>query len=229
MKDERIPLSNNADIEELHNRKYLIYDTEAEAMEALRELHENQYMILEEDELCEMKEEFNDAFSKIASYISLVPPATNTNPFSVSKKKVPECILGKTKDKKKNDVIADDGKNTSKSIIHTLYINKELNGGRECHATATYNSVTKEVIIKQGSILALTPAPHYLLSPQGLARRVFVDMNCELKSFGYVLKKDTPCRSLSTAACFILGRSANAMIEWNDESGIPLQNVKFVK
>ena len=88
MKEERMPLSNNADIEELHDRKYLIYDTEAEAMEALRELHENQYMILEEDELRELKEEFNDTFSKMASFISLVPPSFNTSPFKNARNKV---------------------------------------------------------------------------------------------------------------------------------------------
>ena len=88
MKEKRMPLSNNADIEELHDRKYLIYDTEAEAMEALRELHENQYMILEEDELRELKEEFNDTFSKMASYISLVPPSFKTIPFTARRKRI---------------------------------------------------------------------------------------------------------------------------------------------
>lgn len=88
MRDAKMPQSNNADIEELHARKYLIYDTESEATEALKELHENQYMILDAEALRELKEDFNDAFSRMASFISLVPPSFNTSPFKNARNKV---------------------------------------------------------------------------------------------------------------------------------------------
>ena len=90
-------LSNNTDIEELHMRKYLIYDTENEAKEALKELHENQYMILDEEALRELKEDFNDAFSRMASYISLVPQSFKTSPFKEARNKVSKKISEKPK------------------------------------------------------------------------------------------------------------------------------------
>ena len=227
MRDAKMSLSNKADIEELHARKYLIYDTESEATEALRELHENQYRILDEDAVCELKEDFNDAFSRMAGSISLVPPSFNTNPFKEARNRVPQKKSEKTKENIIDNVITDDVNIVLKTKYSTFYLDKKLDGGRACHATVIYNSETKEVIIKQGSIFSLLPAPHFLLSPQGFARRSFVNLYCEKRSDGYVLKKDTPCRSLSTAACFILGRSANAMIEWKNELGIPISELKI--
>lgn len=220
-------LSTSIDIEELHSRQYLIYDTEAEAVEAIRELHENQYLILDEETLQAIKEEYSKSFSEIADSISLVPPSVDTVPFkkkvSVIKAETPDTIVKKEQPTKESGTENMD----DKDFVRTLYIDKYLENGRSCHAAVNYNVKTKEVIIKKGSIFALLPTTCFLWTPTGVARNSFVEKYCEKKSKGYVLKEDTPCKSLSTAACYVIGRSANAMIEWRDEMGTPICKLSY--
>ena len=223
-------MSSSDDIQELHTRQYLIYDTETEALEAIAELHDNQYLILDEYAVHELHEEFCDAFSKMAGYISLVPPSADNLPFNSTKKNVHKAIKEKFNSEFKGvELILSSVENQKKTYnsILMLYLEKNLDKGRACRASVTYNIRTKEVIIKEGSIFALYPTFSYMMTPQGTARMAFVDMNCEKKDNGYVLRKDTPCKSLLTATCFILGRNANALVEWKDEFGTTLKNLKL--
>nr|WP_314560137.1 DUF4357 domain-containing protein [uncultured Capnocytophaga sp.] len=79
-------------------------------------------------------------------------------------------------------------------------------------ALAWYNTQSGEITLKKGSKLALEVVDSY--KKQEKQRLKELKKIAEQTENNYILKEDKKCRSVSGAACFTLGRSANGWKEW---------------
>lgn len=79
-------------------------------------------------------------------------------------------------------------------------------------ALAWYNTQTGEITLKKGSKLALEVVDSY--KKQEKQRLKELKKIAEQTENNYILKEDKKCRSVSGAACFTLGRTANGWKEW---------------
>ncbi len=79
-------------------------------------------------------------------------------------------------------------------------------------ALAWYNTQSGEIILKKGSKLALEAVDSY--KKQEKQRLKELKKIAEKTENNYILKEDKKCKSVSGAACFTLGRSANGWKEW---------------
>ena len=94
-----------------------------------------------------------------------------------------------------------------------------------CHAFGTYDSTCNQFLILKDSVLSLDVSPSYRYTTADYQRQKFIKLNCIKKDNGFVMKRDALCDSPSTAASFVLGRSANGWLEWKDESNRTLKDV----
>jgi len=79
-------------------------------------------------------------------------------------------------------------------------------------ALAWYNTQSGEIILKKGSKLALEAVDSY--KKQEKQRLKELKKIAEKTENNYILKEDKKCKSVSGAACFTLGRTANGWKEW---------------
>ena len=79
-------------------------------------------------------------------------------------------------------------------------------------ALAWYNTQSSEIILKKGSKLALEAVDSY--KKQEKQRLKELKKIAEKTENNYILKEDKKCKSVSGAACFVLGRTANGWVEW---------------
>jgi hypothetical protein len=79
-------------------------------------------------------------------------------------------------------------------------------------ALAWYNTQSGEIILKKGSKLALEAVDSY--KKQEKQRLKELKKIAEKTENNYILKEDKKCNSVSAAACFTLGRTANGWKEW---------------
>ena len=79
-------------------------------------------------------------------------------------------------------------------------------------ALAWYNTQSGEITLKKGSKLALEVVDSY--KKQEKQRLKELKKIAEQTENNYILKEDKKCRSVSGAACFTLGRTANGWKEW---------------
>lgn len=79
-------------------------------------------------------------------------------------------------------------------------------------ALAWYNTQSGEIILKKGSKLALEAVDSY--KKQEKQRLKELKKIAEQTENNYILKEDKKCKSVSGAACFTLGRTANGWKEW---------------
>ncbi|WP_314236700.1 DUF4357 domain-containing protein [Capnocytophaga sputigena] len=79
-------------------------------------------------------------------------------------------------------------------------------------ALAWYNTQSSEIILKKGSKLALEAVDSY--KKQEKQRLKELKKIAEQTENNYILKEDKKCKSVSGAACFTLGRTANGWKEW---------------
>lgn len=83
---------------------------------------------------------------------------------------------------------------------------------RNTDALAWYNTETREVVLKKGSKLALDIVPSYKKYER--QRIEGLKESAEQKGEYYILKEDKEFDSASTAASFVIGRTANGWKEW---------------
>ena len=79
-------------------------------------------------------------------------------------------------------------------------------------ALAWYNTQSGEIILKKGRKLALEAVDSY--KKQEKQRLKELKKIAEKTENNYILKEDKKCKSVSGAACFTLGRTANGWKEW---------------
>ena len=79
-------------------------------------------------------------------------------------------------------------------------------------ALAWYNTQSGEITLKKGSKLALKVVDSY--KKQEKQRLKELKKIAEQTENNYILKEDKKCKSVSGAACFTLGRTANGWKEW---------------
>jgi len=79
-------------------------------------------------------------------------------------------------------------------------------------ALAWYNTQSGEIILKKGSKLALEVVDSY--KKQEKQRLKELKKIAEQTENNYILKEDKKCKSVSGAACLVLGRNANGWVEW---------------
>lgn len=79
-------------------------------------------------------------------------------------------------------------------------------------ALAWYNTQSGEIILKKGSKLALEVVDSYKRREKQRLKEL--KKIAEQTENNYILKEDKKCKSVSGAACFTLGRSANGWKEW---------------
>ena len=79
-------------------------------------------------------------------------------------------------------------------------------------ALAWYNTQSGEITLKKGSKLALEVVDSY--KKQEKQRLKELKKIAEQTENNYILKEDKKCKSVSGAACFTLGRTANGWKEW---------------
>jgi len=79
-------------------------------------------------------------------------------------------------------------------------------------ALAWYNTQSREITLKAGSKLVSEVVPSYKKYEK--QRLEGLKGNAEQKESYYILKKDRKFDSVSTAASFVLGRTANGWKEW---------------
>lgn len=106
---------------------------------------------------------------------------------------------------------------------HQLFFIKRISSEREkfCNAFGYYDESTKKFVLQAGSILA-TGSGSLLTT---MSRCVFLQKHCTKVSQGYRLEQDCVFDAPSTAAGYVLGRSANGWKEWKDCNGNTLDFV----
>lgn len=88
----------------------------------------------------------------------------------------------------------------------------------EIVASGEYNEESNEITINKGSIVCRRFSENYYNEKFVKLREKIVDNT--------KLLEDITFKSPSTAACFVLGRSANGWVEWKDEKNICLKSYK---
>lgn len=113
--------------------------------------------------------------------------------------------------------------NTKKEVKKTKTFRTQVNGlpencieiitkTRNTDALAWYNTETGEVVLKKGSKLALDVVPSYKKYEK--QRIEGLKESAEQEGEYYILKEDKKFDSASTAASFVIGRTANGWKEW---------------
>lgn len=92
--------------------------------------------------------------------------------------------------------------------------------GKDADAAGRYYE-GKFTVLK-GSVFSCTEAPSYTGKGK---RKQFIEEHCTVVSGLLRLKEDYTFNSPSTAAEYVLGRSANGWITWKNEKGQPLTDV----
>lgn len=106
-----------------------------------------------------------------------------------------------------------------------FHIVKTYGDNRCCRAFGTYDSTGNQFLILKDSVLSLEISSSYRYTAADYKRQQFIKLNCVKKPNGFVMKRDALCDSPSTAASYVLGRSANGWLEWKDESNRTLREV----
>ncbi len=87
-------------------------------------------------------------------------------------------------------------------------------------ATAEFDTETKEIIVKKGSVLSDTIS--YTEKFRGAKS---IENKRKGVVEGNILKKDVLFRSASTAANFVTGSSTNGLLAWRDISGKCIKDI----
>lgn len=238
------------DIEELHVRKYSIYDNVSEQENALTELYDRAYRILDDYECgilrMEYEEECDRISPNISSSIDFFQHSKEIDVFECPKEFAPEltklpqrvCTYGKELflstihgntinilfgllDKLRD---REDFLENVEQEKHLFYIKRLGNSVKKCNAVGYYDVKSKEFILLKESYFDKRVTPIYMFSTAGIKRSVFVSENCIDEVDLYILKRDCACSSPSAAASFVLGRSANGWNEWKDSNGCTLND-----
>lgn len=106
--------------------------------------------------------------------------------------------------------------NTSESVLQANVLPQNtievILRTQSVDALAWYNTQSGEITLKKGSKLALKVVDSY--KKQEKQRLKELKKIAEQTENNYILKEDKKCKSVSGAACFTLGRTANGWKEW---------------
>ena len=106
--------------------------------------------------------------------------------------------------------------NTSESVLQANVLPQNtievILRTQSVDALAWYNTQSGEITLKKGSKLALEVVDSY--KKQEKQRLKELKKIAEQTENNYILKEDKKCKSVSGAACFTLGRTANGWKEW---------------
>ena len=106
--------------------------------------------------------------------------------------------------------------NTSESVLQANVLPQNtievILRTQSVDALAWYNTQSGEITLKKGSKLALKVVDSY--KKQEKQRLKELKKIAEKTENNYILKEDKKCKSVSGAACFTLGRTANGWKEW---------------
>jgi len=159
-----------------------------------------------------------DLIKEIAQYAKTLKDNTITNekpkntesntPKSVPQANVlPQNTIEKTKNTEPN---------TPKSVLQANVLPQNIIEvvlkTQNVDALAWYNTQSGEITLKKGSKLALEVVDSY--KKQENQRLKELKKIAEQTENNYILKEDKKCKSVSGAACFTLGRTANGWKEW---------------
>lgn len=81
----------------------------------------------------------------------------------------------------------------------------------------------QDIIVLKGSILRKDVTPTY--GPKAF-RADILEHYCSLTQYGYIVLRDLPPMSISGASGLCLGRSSNGNVDWKDEGGTRLADLK---
>jgi len=109
--------------------------------------------------------------------------------------------------------------------VRLFYIKRNSNPERVCDASGYYNPIDKVFILKAGSVLSMGSAAMFQYSIAGMERKAFIEKNCIKVGNAYKLKCDFTFDAPSSAASYVLGRTANGWTEWKDSNGENLDAV----
>ena len=180
--------------------------------------------ILAENSNCFVKEDFKnfrklfDLIREIAQYAKTLKDnaITNEKPknteSNTSKSVLKVNVLPQnTIEKPKNTE-----SNTSESVLQANVLPQNtievILRTQSVDALAWYNTQSGEITLKKGSKLALKVVDSY--KKQEKQRLKELKKIAEQTENNYILKEDKKCKSVSGAACFTLGRTANGWKEW---------------
>lgn len=110
-------------------------------------------------------------------------------------------------------------------VAHLFFIKKNSDPTRFCDVSGTYDKTTQKFIMKAGSVLSFGATPSYNFTPQGIARRNFLNKFCTKEATGFRLKNDYLFDSPSAAASFSIGSASNGWQAWKDKNGNTLADV----
>jgi hypothetical protein len=106
-----------------------------------------------------------------------------------------------------------------------LYIIRNDKPGGECYAIGNYDASNKKFTLQAGSLISFMVDPLYDMSMAGTSRARFIARHCSKEDAGYRLKKDQTFDSPDDAASYVLGRTANGLMDWVDEEGNTLNSI----
>ena len=224
-------------IEELHKRKYSIYEDVKAEQSALKELHDRLYIIFDEEEYLNLLTEYYEEFDRLVheiSFVSIQNASKHQDLFLEIPKVSQRSTLKKIKKKEPSNIKVSE--NTRKTLISEIvsmverhiedsysnrvfYITNNTEAFRYCNAIGKYDPVTKSFILQKGSVLSLEVTSSYRYSAEEIQRRFFTQKNCLKKFDGFHLIKDVAFPSSSQAASYVLGRYADGKEEWIDDNG----------
>lgn len=119
----------------------------------------------------------------------------------------------------------DEFQRSEKYDAHQFFIKRNAEPTRFCNVFGTYDKTSQKFTMEQGSILSFETTPSYTFTPQGLARRNFLDMFCSKEAKGYRLRNDYLFNSPSAAASFAIGNASNGWVAWKDKEGNTLAEI----
>lgn len=115
---------------------------------------------------------------------------------------------------------------TPAPTLHIFYIEREIMAGVRCKADCYYDTVSDNVILRKGSLLASDVSTQVRFAASNGDRRMFLNQHCNKTPYGYTLKKDTLCESPAIAAYYATGiMPANGWMVWKDKDGNSMKEI----
>lgn len=199
---------NEEYIRELHNRNYSLYASPRLEKQALDELHEQDYMIFDEDETLQLYEDYD---KELKTEYQALPEYRPDDMSGVFQSKNSIMAFKAT-----TSVRADDSKDDAEQL---LYLKMDRGVYRHCDAIGTYESSTNRFTIKAGSIITLNVLPGSEGTERSIKRNAFIALSCDKRSNGYMIRRDVLFDSPSEATFVVIGRVASGWDLWKNSAG----------
>ena len=155
---------DSEDTKELHGRNYSIFDNVEEQEDALNELHERSYMILDEEDYEILLEEYYSEFDRLAHRLSFVTssPNGNTNTlFNSEKKQIKRQKTSVQKDSstekssdtpskvEEKELVATKSSNRKQNSTHFFFLKKNDESTGITNAIGLYDPISGSMVLKK--------------------------------------------------------------------------------